>query len=74
MRTYLLSSLPLSEVYAFSSHGVVTQANGKKDTDRSAGVPKIPESDETASFERSSRQCRGANCLRRDQWINAFGR
>ena len=46
MRTYLLSSLPLSEVSTLSPQGVVTQADGKKDNDRSARTPKIRESDE----------------------------
>ena len=52
MRTYLLSSLPLSEVSALSPRDVVTQADGKKDNDRSEGTPKIREGDELKPIPR----------------------
>ena len=46
MRTYLLSSSLLSEVSAPSAQGVLTPAEGKRYTDRSAGTSKIRESEE----------------------------
>ena len=52
MRTYLLNSLLLSEVSALSPQDVVTQADGKKDNDRSEGTPKIREGDELKPIPR----------------------
>ena len=50
MRTYLLSSLPSSEVSSLSPQGIVTQADDKKDNDRSAGTASIREGDERKSM------------------------
>ena len=50
MRTYLLSSLPLSEVLPLCPQG--TQADGKMDNGISAGTPKILERDELKPIPR----------------------
>jgi hypothetical protein len=50
MRTYLLSSSASSEVSSLSPQGIVTQADDKKDNDRSAGTTAIRVGDELKSI------------------------